>query len=58
MIWLHVSTEIEYRTPLGALRTGEAVRLSLAAAEEPADREKQDVEWEKDYEVGIKLLDR
>ncbi len=56
MIWLHVSTEIEYRTPLGALRTGEAVRLSLAAAEEPADREKQDVEWEKDYEVGIKLL--
>ncbi len=48
MIWSHVSTEVEYRNPLGALRTGEAVRLSLAAVSTEPKKEA--------YEVRMKLL--
>ena len=47
MIWSHVSTEVEYRNPLGALRTGEAVRLSLAAVSTEPKKEA--------YEVRMKL---
>lgn len=42
MIWNHVSTEIEYREPLGAVRAGAAVRLALMALSE----------GEKDHNYG------
>ena len=48
MMWSHVSTEVEYRNPLGALRTGEAVRLSLAAVSTEPKKEA--------YEVRMKML--
>lgn len=46
MIWNHVSTESEYREPLGAVRAGAAVRLALMAISEPTD-------IATDYEVAM-----
>lgn len=46
MDWKHISTIVDYREPLGAVRTGESVRLSLAARPEEADES-------MDYEVAL-----
>lgn len=50
MIWRHVSTEIEYREPLGALPTEGTVKLSLLGVQEYKEEA-------VDYEVALLMGD-